>query len=504
MRMLPDSVRWRLTMWYSLVLATILGAFAIASFEVLRRVLESRSDRFLEQTRDAFAEELRTERAEEAAPKQAIAAALQDFQFRDVFFVVLDSAYRAVGTSPATAHSDSALHSALDVNALARVVSGDRSRHILMLPDDEGGYRVAVRTVTLDGAPYVLAAAYARHQLREVLELVGAAYVLAIPILLLVSGAGGYFLAGRALLPVATMSRQARAISATNLHERLPVENPRDELGELATMVNGLLARLEGTFEQHRRFMADASHELRTPTAIVRAEAEIALARDSRTEAEYREALRVVQDAGHRLSRIVEDLFLLARADAGHRPPQDEPLYLDELIADVARAMQGLATRRSVHIDLAEMTEAPFTGDAELLSRMLLNLFDNAVKYSSPGTAVGVSLLANDRGYEIRVADKGPGIPADAQDQIFERFFRVSKARSQTEKSATSGAGLGLSIARWIAVVHGGTLELARSTEDGSEFLVVLPRTEPGTDGDRATSETVTGTAPPGVHAPFR
>ena len=477
MKLSPESVRWRLAFWYSLVLAAMLAVFAVGSFEVLRRVLDVRSDRFLEEARDAFIQELGTEQVEAGARVPAIDAALKDFQFRDVLFAVFDSAHRVAGVSARSQASDSESVPPVDLQALATWLAPahDPAPRMLTLPDAEGGYRVAVRPVRLAGVPYTVAAVQERHWLREMLEMVGAAYLLAIPILMLLSAAGGYFLANRALSPVTAMSRRAREISATNLHERLPVENPRDELGELATMVNGLLARIEASFEQQRRFVADASHELRTPTAIIRAESEIALGRDSRTEAEYREALRVVQDAGHRLSRIVDDLFLLARADAGHRPLNAEPLYLDELTADAVRAMQALASQRSVRLDMGSMPEAPFVGDTELLGRMLLNLLDNAIKYSPRAGAVSVSLETTSRGYEIRVVDDGPGIPKAAQADIFERFFRVDKARSRGESSATSGAGLGLAIARWVAVAHGGTVELVRSTAAGTEFLVTLP-----------------------------
>lgn len=477
MTLSPNSVRWKLTLWYSLALAAILGVFAGGSFEVLRRVLDARADRFLEEARDAFIQELSTERAEEASTAPAIDAALRDFQFRDVVFAVFDSANRMAGVSARTTATDSIASPPLDTQALTTRLSaaGESLPRMLTLPDAEGGYRVAVRPVRLAGAPFTVTAAQERHGLREVLELVGVTFVLAIPILLLLSGAGGYFLAGRALLPVAEMSRRAGAISATNLHERLPVKNPRDELGELATVINGLLARVETSFEQQRRFVADASHELRTPTAIIRAESEIALAREARAEPEYREALRVVQDAGHRLSRIVEDLFLLARADAGHQSLQSGLLYLDELATDALRAMQGLAAPQSIRLEVGPMPEAPFVGDAELLGRMLLNLLDNAIKHSPHGATVTVTLARTDRGYEMRVVDEGPGIPAEAQPHIFERFFRVDKARSRGERSATSGAGLGLAIARWVALAHGGTLDLTRSGPEGSEFLVVLP-----------------------------
>jgi heavy metal sensor kinase len=477
MNLARNSVRWRLTLWYSAVLAATLGLVALGSFEVLRRVLASRTDRFLEEARDAFADELQTERQEAEATGPAIDAALQEFQLRDVSFAVFDTSHHMLGASPLRATTDWVPDPPLDYGALStRLAAWPASQSgTLTLPDEEGGYRIAFRLVDLAGAPVTVAAIQERHRLREVLELVGWAYLLAIPMLLLLSGTGGWFLADRALSPIAAMSRRAREISATNLHERLPVTNPRDELGTLALVVNDLLARVETSFHQQRRFVADASHELRTPTAIIRAESEIALSRSLRTESEYREALRVVQDAGQRLSLIVDDLFLLARADAGHRPLQLELLYLDELVADVVRAMQGLASERSIRVELRPMQEAPFTGDAELLRRMLLNLLDNAIKYSPRDGVVTVSCVRTDRTYEIRVADEGPGIPVEARPYVFERFFRVDKARSRSERTGTSGAGLGLAIAQWVALVHRGAIELAASTGDGTELLVVLP-----------------------------
>jgi heavy metal sensor kinase len=476
-----DSVRWRLTLWYSMVLTVTLGVFAGASLEVLRRVLDNRTDRFLEEARDAFAQELLAEHQEVRATGPAIEAALRELQFRDVLFVVFDSAHRLAGISPRGAATEADSSPPIDFPALAASLGsrGGTASRTFTLPDDEGGHRVALRAVRL-GTQHTIAALQERRRLRETLAMVRGAYLLAIPILLLLSGAGGWFLANRALFPIAVMSRRAREISATNLHERLPVANPRDELGALATVINDLLARVERSFHQQQRFMADASHELRTPTAIIRAESEIALSRASRSESEYREALSVVQDAGDRLSRIVDDLFLLARADAGHRPLQSELLYLDELLSDAVRAMTGLASGRSIRIELLSTPDAPFTGDAELLGRMLLNLLDNAIKYSPRGGVVTVRFERTAGGYEIRVTDQGAGIPVEAQPHLFERFFRVDKARSRAERTGTSGAGLGLAIARWVALMHGGTIELARSAQDGSEFVVILPAARHG------------------------
>jgi signal transduction histidine kinase len=270
------------------------------------------------------------------------------------------------------------------------------------------------------------------------------------------------------------MSTPAAAISVRNMHERLPVGGG-DELVGLATMVNGLLDRLESSFEQQRRFIADASHELRTPTAVVRTEADITLARAHRDEPEYRASIAVMQDASRRLTRIVDDLFLLSRADSGHLVMRDEPLYLEELVDDATRAVRSVALQRGVEIDLGDVVAAPSRGDADLLGRLLLNLLDNAIKYSPAGGHVAVSMVQAVHGCAISVIDEGPGIPPEMQARVFERFFRVDSARSRAETSATSGAGLGLAIAQRIAEMHSGRVELAESRPGRTEFRVTLP-----------------------------
>ena len=306
-----------------------------------------------------------------------------------------------------------------------------------------------VAAKSIHGKTYTVAAVQSREGINATLAKLTLVSLIAIPLFLIAATFGGYVLARRALEPVAMMSRQARIIGATNLHERLPVPNPGDELGELATMVNELLQRLETSFEQQRRFVANASHELRTPVAIVRAESEVALSRETRTETEYRDTLRVVHDAADRLSRIVHDLFLLARADSGHLPMRSEPLYLDEMVVDVARSMRALAGQSGIRIEVAPIAESPFVGDVELLGRMLLNLLDNAVKYSDAETVVHVGLERRNGAYRLSVTDQGPGIPPEAQSHLFERFFRVDRSRERKERTLTSGAGLDWRLRSW-------------------------------------------------------
>ena len=497
----PQSVRWRLTLLCSVALGAMLAASAAGSWWVLRRALAGRADRFLVEARDAFVVELRAEREALPTMPAALAAAMRDIRFSDIEFVVLDRADRvaaASGDVPLAGHAGppppAVRLPADDLVSLLAVrarTAPDAGAELVTVPGPAGGWRVAHRELRLDGATYVVAAAQSRRWLGETLGAVTAAYLAAIPLVLAVAAAGGWLLAGRALEPVSAMGRRTREIGASNLHARLPVENPRDELGALATTINALLARLEDAFAQQRRFIADASHELRTPVAVVRAEAEIALARATRPEAEYRDALAVVRDAGERLSRVVDDLLLLAKADGRPEPVRREPLYLDELVADTVRVVRALAERRGVRLDAGPFPEALFVGDAELLGRLVLNLLDNAIKYSSAGGTVAVRLSREDDAYVLRVADEGPGIPPEARARVFERFYRAEASRTRDAgASVTGGAGLGLAIARWIAEAHGGTLELVRSSPAGSEFEARLPA---GAAAEDAVAEAAVG-----------
>jgi len=184
---------------------------------------------------------------------------------------------------------------------------------------------------------------------------------------------------------VVKMSATAARIGAANLHERLPVANERDELGALAGVINALLARLDASFEQQRRFMADASHELRTPVAIMRSEAEVALSREERSNQELRESIVIFKDETKRLTGIVEDLFMLARADAGQYKLASKEFYLDEVAGEVARAVRTLVAARGLTLQLDAAEEMPFRGDEHLVRRLLLNLVDNAIKYTPAG-----------------------------------------------------------------------------------------------------------------------
>jgi heavy metal sensor kinase len=268
------------------------------------------------------------------------------------------------------------------------------------------------------------------------------------------------------------MNSQTQRISAENLSARLDVNNSRDELGRLTTTINDLLARLENSFAEQQRFIADASHELRTPLAVLRGETEVALGK-TRSVDEYQQSLSLIQDEAERLSRIVEDLFILARQPINTRAALNkERVSLNDAVRDCARAAQVLASQKGVSLKLGkELPSITLNGDQELIRRMILNLLDNAVKYTPAGGEISLALARQNGNAEIVVRDTGIGIPESAQPRVFDRFYRVDKTRAR----AMGGAGLGLSIAQWIVAVHGGKISVASAPAKGSTFTVVLP-----------------------------
>ncbi len=473
----PSSLRARLTLWFTLVLGAPLIAFAFVSYAIFASTLLSRTDEFIRDALSAFARELVAERRQAGSVGGALQTTVDEVRFRDLQIIIFNDSNRVVARGDhLEADPERQDVPPLDVQLVGGLLRGSPVLPLARTVDGMGGgYRVHARAIELSGQELYLTAAYPLHGIRVTLSRIRGAFLIAIPLLLAIAAAGGYFLARRSLSPVSAMAARAAEISAANLHERLPVAAPHDELGGLALVVNDLLDRLESAFAQQRRFMADASHELRTPTSIVRTEAEVTLAREHRDEGEYRDSIRVMLDATQRLTRVVDDLFLLARADAGHLAVRSDDIYLDEVVHTATRGVQHVAERQGVQVKLTHVVDAPFRGDADLLGRALLNLLDNAIRYSPRGSTVEVHLANANGRYDVRVTDAGPGIPADARDRIFDRFFRIDSARSRAEGSSTTGAGLGLAIARHIVAAHGGELELVESRPGHTVFRMTLP-----------------------------
>ena len=290
------------------------------------------------------------------------------------------------------------------------------------------------------------------------------------PLLLLFASAGGYWMSGRALRPVDEIAVAARRISANNLSERLPSHGTGDELDRLSQVLNGMLARLEAAFKQIKQFTADASHELRTPVAIIRTTAEVTKARERSVE-EHLKAWETVVAQTERTSQLIDDLLILARADAASESLSFESMDLAETVREACSEMQVIAEADGLPLSSCVPSHYLLVGDQEAIRRALLILLDNAIKFTQPPGRVFVSLEVEDGMAVVQVKDTGIGISEGDLPYIFNRFYRAAKDRSRK----TGGAGLGLSIALWIAAQHGGKILAESTVGAGSTFRLVIP-----------------------------
>jgi two-component system OmpR family sensor kinase len=292
-----------------------------------------------------------------------------------------------------------------------------------------------------------------------------------VPVGLLLAAGGGWLLARRAFRPVERMRETAHRISAERLAERLEETGAGDELDRLAKTLNEMLGRLDDAFNQIRRFSADASHELQTPLTILRGELEVAL-RTPRSPEEYRQVLRSALDETDRIASLTDGLLLLARADAGVLRMDRHPLDLADLVADVYGRVKVLADSHSIHLALGRVEPVPIRGDYDRLSRLLLNLLDNGIKYTEPGGRVTLALEGEGEWAALRISDTGIGLSPEERERIFQPFYRTVDAHSRGE----GGHGLGLAIARSIAEAHGGKIQVECAPGQGSTFTVLLPK----------------------------
>src|SRR6266550_2402770 len=457
-----DSVRTRLTIWHAGVLALSLIVFALLVYYAAASIFYARQDELLRSTAETVASAYVQELEEEQSVAKANDVVLAQMIFPNRYVEVVDTAGQVVAWS-----SNLAGHQ-LTIPASTLTEAHQRGGSFVVLND----LRVAVVPLSRDPGKQLGFAIVAEplSVIEEGLRRLRRDFVFGVPLILLLASLGGYFLARKSLSPIALMNQQTRRITAENLSARLDVANPRDEVGGLAMTINALLARLDAAFQEQKRFIADASHELRTPLAVLRGETEVALQQE-RATAEYKESLALIKDEAERLSRIVENLFLLARQPVDAPSMIKEPVRLDALVADCVRAAQVLATLKGLRLTIdGELRAITVNGDDEMLKRMLLNLLDNAVKYTPPGGDISVELRSKNGDARIVVTDTGIGIPAADHLRIFDRFYRVDKARSR----GLGGAGLGLSIARWIVEGHDGSLSVESALGRGSVFTVEL------------------------------
>jgi len=327
-------------------------------------------------------------------------------------------------------------------------------------------------------------AGYVIEDIRRAERRVLVILLVAIPLGLVLASVGGKILADAVLGPVDRITRTAQTIGARNLKQRVEVPAGQDELARLAETFNQMIARLDEAFERERRFTDDASHELRTPLTILRSDIEIALRRE-RTPEEYQRVLQRALDEIVRLCRLVDDLLTLSRSDTGRLTLDLVPVSLDALCRDICEHLQPLIEERGLHIEV-EAPEAPMvvSGDKRRLTQLLLNLLDNAIKFTPAGGRITVGLLCHHRRAVVQVRDTGCGIAAEDIPHIFERFYR----RKQKDRPSASGSGLGLAIAKWIVEAHGGQISVTSEIGQGTTFTFDLPLIEARTPACSASA----------------
>ena len=459
------SFRLQLTAWYLLLFTLLFTVFSVFLYEVLSKALYKRLDETLASEVSTAAGLYRGEMTELKGDAAAAAQeAMSEMTIRGVLVAVFEGDKLLAANSP--------LKSNELVAIAAEAGSGDKSEVHATLPRyGKHGVRAVARRFDFDGRHYVLLAVESLHSIKSELAVVRRVLYLALPLVVLIAGIGGFFLATRNLAPVRWMADQARNITDKNLNSRLDIGAANEELTVLADSFNELLSRLDRSFETMRRFVADASHELRTPIAVIRGEADVALDHD-RGPAEYKESLAIIQDEARRLTRLIDDLLNLARADAGHVNLRVEEFYLNDLLAECCRFVQAKASAKHIHLECRCPEDVTFRGDQELLRRLVLNLLENAIRYTPDGGKIQVQLEEAGGELRIQVADTGIGISPEAAPHVFERFYRGDQARSRQN----GGFGLGLSIVKWIAESHNGTVQLRSQPGIGSTFTVLLHR----------------------------
>ncbi len=313
--------------------------------------------------------------------------------------------------------------------------------------------------------------AYPISEINDVLGNLFSIFLLLIPVAVVVSVAGGWFLASRSFKPVDDIARTARAITVHNLDRRIQSTGVDDELGRLIATFNEMISRLQLSFSQAQQFSSDASHELRTPLTIMRGELELALRSKKHSNDEYRKVLSSALEETMHMSAIIDNLLTLAKADKGFNHLQMEDVWLRPIIQELFEDGEMLAERKQIVIRPGALDDALIVGDPVRLRQLFLNLIDNAIKYTPEQGTVDISLHRTAEHSIVRIKDSGMGIPADELPKIFDRFYRVDKARSRE----LGGSGLGLSISKWIAEIHGGTITVESDVNAGSTFTVTLP-----------------------------
>lgn len=456
------SIRWRLTLWYAVALAFVLTAFCMILLFLTRQQLVSRTDAALQEELRELVLELQLSESN-AGIHQALHSRF--FQHDVYDFLVVDAdgqvLFSSHGISSTLASSLPSIKTVADIHYFNHSAPAD------------DGFRVAGLSVQVPMGTVAVYALTTLNRLQADLRTLQLVMLILIPLGVVLALAGGYFLAAQALAPVDQIVRVAETITISNLHQRIEIMNPRDELGRLATTLNLLIARLEQAVEEIQRFTADASHELRTPLAALRAEAELAM-RIPRSAAEYQRTLGVIVDEATRLGRLADQLLSLSRHDSGIAEMRRRPVVVELILADVIEQLQSMARDKEIQLEgplCDEQASSDVCGDELLLHQAFFNIVENAIKYTPQQGGVIVRLERHAQELVITIRDTGIGIGVEHLPHVFNRFYRVDPSRN----ASCGGAGLGLSIAQTAIAKHEGTLEIRSEIDRGTLVLIRLP-----------------------------
>ena len=344
------------------------------------------------------------------------------------------------------------------------------TREEIHAPGRKRTFRIISTPLYMDGRlTYIIQLGTHLHFVRKNLSDFKGHILVVFPIILVLGALGGWLLARKSLSPIGYIASKAQSITFQNLSERLALRGTSDEMDDLIQTINGMIARLEGSFKRMAEFTADASHELKTPICAMRGEAEILLSKGRSVE-EYQEGLAHFIEQFDRLNQMINDLILLSKFDVTQVELKMAPLRLDLLIKDICNLFQVLAEQNKITLEVDTLPEVMVMGDKMRLQQLFTNLIDNAIKYTPEGS-INITMEKNREYVLVKVQDTGIGIPQEEQEKIFKRFYRMDKSRSRE----TGGVGLGLSIAEWIAHAHHGRIEVYSKVNQGSTFTVYLP-----------------------------
>jgi two-component system, OmpR family, sensor kinase len=459
-------LRVRLTLWYGSALAMVLITFSVVLYVLTARNLRDDVDQSLEETATAAVRSLQERGFLPLIDEEELLSQFPELARIDKFFQIFSPSGTITIRSPNIRQHEVPLSR----TALEATLNGQTILESAKYPHEPPLRLISVPIIHRDNLLYIVQVGTSMESIEDTLRRFLILLVVAMPIALAVSLAAGWFLAGRALRPVDAITLAAQRIAAGDLSQRLTMPTAPDEIGRLAGTFNNMIGRLDTSFRQIRQFTSDASHELRTPLTVMKGETELVLRRPRALE-DYQAVLESNLEEIDRMTRIVEELLFLSRADMGEVKMESKPVLLEALVEDIHRQAPLLGQDRNIEVVLGTVMPALVQGDELRLRELLLNLVENAIKYSHPGGKVEIGLVTVGQEAILSVTDQGIGIGPEDHTKIFNRFFRTDGARNHTKK----GTGLGLAICAWIVEFHKGRISVKSDVGQGSTFTVTLP-----------------------------